>query len=116
MRPRYAAMDVLCLPTRREGFPNVVLEAGAAGVPCITTRATGAIDSVVDGTTGVLVDVGDEEGLRRAIDRLARDPALREAMSEAARERVIDEFPPERIWTGMQSVLAGRPNADVRRV
>src|SRR5581483_5756464 len=45
----YLAMDVLVLPTYREGFPNVVLEAAAAGRPAVTTTATGAIDAVVPG-------------------------------------------------------------------
>ena len=48
-------MDVFVLPTLyREGFPNTVLEAWAAERPVVTTRATGAIDSIVDGTTGFL--------------------------------------------------------------
>ncbi len=68
--------DALALPTRREGFPNVVLEAAAAGVPAITTRATGAIDSVVDGVTGMLVDVGDACGLTSRINELATSPEL----------------------------------------
>src|SRR5699024_762924 len=56
-------IDVLCLPSNREGFPNVVLEAAAAGKPAIVTRATGNVDSVVDGETGVIIDLGDVGGL-----------------------------------------------------
>lgn len=59
--PYYQLMDLLVLPTFREGFPNVVLEAQASGVPVITTFATGAIDSVIDNVTGSLVEPGNSE-------------------------------------------------------
>lgn len=112
----YAAMDVLCLPTRREGFPNVVLEAAAAGVPAVTTRATGAVDSVVDGRTGLLVDVDDVAGLRAALVRLASDPELRERLGRAARERARDEFQPETVWAGIAAVMEGAAAPHVTRI
>lgn len=112
----YSAMDVLCLPTRREGFPNVVLEAAAASVPAVTTRATGAIDSVVDGETGLLVDVDDVEGLIHALRQLASDPKSRRAMGDAARRRVDDRFLPEQIWGGLASILANDPAPHVSRI
>jgi glycosyltransferase involved in cell wall biosynthesis len=105
----YAGMDVLALPTDREGFPNVVLEAALAEVPAITTRATGARDSVVPGVTGWLVDVGSPAQLAEAIRACARDrDAVREA-GRAARERALLEFRPQRIWSGLESIyLEGR--------
>ena len=66
VRPYFACMDVHVLPTLREGFPNVVLEAGAMGVPTVTTRATGSVDSVEHDVTGLLVAVNDPEGLADA--------------------------------------------------
>lgn len=102
-----SAMDVLCLPTLREGFPNVVLEASSVGMPTITTRATGAVDSVVDGVTGFLFDVGDTDALLRHIRTLADDDDLRERMGAAARQRVLTEFQPERIWSGVEEILQG---------
>src|SRR5664280_1037036 len=58
VRPYLALMDVHVLPTLREGFPNVVLEASAMGLPTVTTDATGAIDSVRHGETGLIVKTG----------------------------------------------------------
>lgn len=112
----YPAMDALCLPTRREGFPNVVLEAAAVGVPTITTRATGAVDAVVDRVTGLLVDVDAPGQLATAIRALVADPAGRRALGAAARERVAEHFTPEHIWSGIESIMRGAPAPHVRRI
>lgn len=108
-----AAADVLVLPTRREGYPNVVLEANACGVPVVTTRATGAKDSVVDGVNGLLIDVDDAEGLADALQTLHRDEVRRSELATRARERVLTRFEPARIWDGLDSVYRGRPSDDV---
>ena len=84
----YAAMDVLVLPTRREGFPYALLEAAAMELPVVATRATGCVDAVVHGETGLLVDIGDTESLARAISVLLDDKVLRKTMGTQARQRV----------------------------
>lgn len=114
--PFYAMMDMLCLPTRREGLPTVVLEAAAAGLPTVTTRATGARDAVVDGATGILVDVGDAPAMAAAMTKLATSPRLRDVMGEAARDRVLREFVPVRLQHGTNSILRGQPSADIRHI
>ncbi|RMB61889.1 glycosyltransferase family 4 protein [Tessaracoccus antarcticus] len=105
-------LDVLCLPTRREGFPNVVLEAASAGIPTVTTRATGAIDSIVDGETGILVDVDDSEGLVVTLNMLADDASLVQRLGKAARERAVNDFQPETIWRGLADILSDRYEAE----
>jgi glycosyltransferase involved in cell wall biosynthesis len=95
--PWYRAMDVVVLPTRREGFPNAVLEASASGVPVITTLATGARDAVVPEVTGLLVPPGYPEAIREAILKLLQDEARRRAMGAAARRWVIEHFSEERV-------------------
>ena len=89
----YHLMDVLVLPTYREGFGLVNIEAQAAGKPVVTTRATGAIDSVQDGKTGLLVPVGDAQALARAIGSLLGDAAKRKEMGRRGQEWVTREFP-----------------------
>ena len=99
--PYYLAMDIFVLPTRREGFPNTVLEAQAAGKPVITTEATGAADSVLNNITGLLVPVGDVAELARALEQLLADPSLGVRFGKAGQERVSREFVQERIWSAL---------------
>ena len=66
--PYYHVMDVLAFPTHREGFGNAAIEANAAGKPVVAARATGVVDSVIDGVTGILVPVGDAGALAEALD------------------------------------------------
>lgn len=96
--PYYLAMDLFVLPTHREGFPNTVLEAQAAGRPVVTTTATGAVDSIVDGETGVLVPVGDSQALADAISQILANSELARRLGGAGRERVEREFRQEVVW------------------
>lgn len=97
-RPYFLAMDVHCLPTRREGMPTVVLEASALGVATITTDATGARDSVIDGVTGLVVPVDDVDALADAIRALAANPTLRASLGSGARAHVIEHFDRPRVF------------------
>jgi glycosyltransferase involved in cell wall biosynthesis len=97
VRPYFALMDVHVLPSLREGFPNVVLEASAMGLPTITTDATGAIDSVRHGETGLIVKTHDPRGLADAIKTLLGDRELASQYGAEARRWVIDEFQPRTI-------------------
>lgn len=96
--PYYTAMDVLCLPTYREGFPNVPLEAAAMRLPVVATRIPGCVDAVVDGETGLLAPPYDAPALAEALARYFDDPALREAHGQAGYVRVRRDFRPQAIW------------------
>lgn len=85
-------MRALCLPTLREGFPNVVLEAGATGIAVVTTDATGAVDSVIPERTGLMVPAGDARQLAGALQRVIEDPRLAEGLGAAARDFVVENF------------------------
>jgi glycosyltransferase involved in cell wall biosynthesis len=95
--PYYRAMDMLVLPTWREGFPNVVLEAAATGIPVITTLCTGSRDSVVPEVTGLLIPPGYPEAIFEAVLSLLRNPARRRRMGVAARAWVLEHYVDERV-------------------
>jgi glycosyltransferase involved in cell wall biosynthesis len=88
----YRAMDIMVLPTWREGFPNVVLEAAATGIPVVTTLSTGSRDAVVPEVTGLLVPPGYPEAICEAVLQLLRDSNRRHRMGRAARAWVIERF------------------------
>jgi glycosyltransferase involved in cell wall biosynthesis len=100
----YAAMDVVVLPTYREGFPNVLLEAAAMEKPVVATRVTGCVDAVRDGHTGLLVPPRRGDALAGALRVYLRDPARRTTDGVAARAHVEQHFARERIWSELEAV------------
>ena len=96
-----AAADVLCLPSRREGFGLVVIEAASAGVPAIASRIYGITDAVIDGETGLLHTPDDVGEIVRCMAHLRDDPELRLRLGAAARKRAIEDFSQERVTVAL---------------
>lgn len=87
-----AAADFLVLPSHREGFGAVIIEAAACGIPSIGTRIYGLTDAIVEGKTGILVPPGNSRALARAMISLGRQHGMRQAMGRAARRRAQRDF------------------------
>ena len=87
------SLDYFLLSSHWEGFSIAILEAMAAGLPVIATRVTGADEAIVDGETGILVNVGDVNGLADAVCKLIEDVDFAKSMGVAARKRAESEFP-----------------------
>jgi glycosyltransferase involved in cell wall biosynthesis len=90
--PLNAGFDLVVQASDREGLPNALLEAGAAGRPMVATAAGGTAEIVVDGTTGLLVPIGDREALTAALRRLVVDAGLRIQLGSRARENITGRF------------------------
>ncbi len=84
-----AQADIFCLPSYREGIPNALLEACAAGLPIVATDVPGCRDVVTSGVNGLLVPVKNSEALADALETLILDRELRLKMGVAAREIAI---------------------------
>ncbi|WP_426664064.1 glycosyltransferase family 4 protein [Rhodanobacter aciditrophus] len=87
-----ASVDVVVLPSHREGLPRTLVEAAACGLPLITTDVPGCREVVTDGVDGLLVPKGDGEALAHAIRRLREDPELARRLGDAARRKARSQF------------------------
>lgn len=105
--PYYFAMDVLCLPTKREGFGNVIIEAAAHGTPQIASAVTGCVDAVEDGVTGHLVPPDDVGAWVNALQEMLLNESYRARLGSAGRARVQREFTRRRLWDLIDAFYEG---------
>lgn len=96
--PFYAVMTVLALPSYREGFPNVVLEAAAMEVPTVGFRSTGIVDAIEDGVTGDVVAQRDVDALAARLTDYLIDSEHARSVGRRARERVERSFSRQAVW------------------
>ena len=86
------AADFLCLPSHREGFGSVIIEAAAVGIPAIGSQIYGISDAIIDKQTGLLFEVKNISQLRDRIQMLLEDENLRESLGSNARRNVEHYF------------------------
>ena len=98
-----AISNVLCLPSYREGFGSIVIDAAAAGIPTIGSNIVGLVDSIEDGKTGILVPAGDIDGLVQAMLSLIEDPQHCKEMGVAARHRVETYFTADQMYAALKT-------------
>ena len=92
VRPFYEKSDVLVFPSYREGFPNVVIEAGAMGLPSIVTDINGSREIIVNEENGIIIPPQNEEKLYEAMMWIVEHPQERMRMAEKARPMVAERF------------------------
>ncbi|MEZ4515324.1 MAG: glycosyltransferase [Chloroflexota bacterium] len=92
-----AQIDIVVLSSHYEGFGVVLVEGMAYGKPVIASAVGGVMDVVEDGVTGILFPEGDADALAKGILALSIDQQLYKRMTQAARERYLDRFTPERV-------------------
>jgi glycosyltransferase involved in cell wall biosynthesis len=99
----YALMDVFVLPSHREGFPRVLLEAAAMGVPAVVTDVRGCREAVEHGRNGLHVPLRDVSALADAILRLLLDRGLAGRLGEQAREIAAERFDERRVFATVRA-------------
>lgn len=87
-----SAADVLCLPSYREGFGSVVIEAAAVGIPAIASRIYGLTDAILEGETGLLHDAHDIDAIKKCLESLTNNQNLRTTLGKQAMARAIKDF------------------------
>lgn len=92
VRPWFAAADALVFPSYREGFPNVVIEAGAMGLPSIVTDINGSREIIIDGKNGLIIPPHNSDCLFQAMETLLKDTEKRNKMALASRELIVSRY------------------------
>jgi glycosyltransferase involved in cell wall biosynthesis len=111
-----AASDILCLPSYREGFGTVLINAAAVGIPAIAARIYGSEDAVIDGVTGLLHRAGDADDLVRCMTELACNAQLRARMGLQARERACRDFSQEVVTAAVVDFYSRLLPGEVRAI
>lgn len=98
VRPYLAIADVLTFPSYREGFPNVVMQAGAMNLPSIVTDINGCNEIISEGDNGLIIPVKDQNALYSAMLRLLKDENLRFSIASKARGEIIMNYERKELW------------------
>ena len=101
IRPYLIAADALVFPSYREGFPNVVLQAGAMDLPAIVTDINGANEIIKDGQNGIIIPPKDEKALYNAMVSFIEEPQRISSMASKARDMVRTRYSQQDVWNAL---------------
>ena len=107
VRPFLAAADALVFPSYREGFPNVVLQAGAMGLPSLVTDINGCNEVITDGVNGRIIQPRDREALLEMMNLFVEDAEQVSAMAEQARAIVCERYDQQDVWKALLEMYVG---------
>ena len=98
VRPWFAAADALAFPSYREGFPNVVMQAGAMELPCVVSDINGCNEIILEGENGLIIPSHDAAALYQAMKRMMKDKALYMHCQQNARSLISSRYKQEDVW------------------
>jgi len=103
VRPFLAIAQTLVFPSYREGFPNVVMQAGAMGLPAIVTDINGCNEIVIEGENGTIIPPKNEPALYTAMENMMVNPSYRDGLAEHARRMIVDRYEQRLVWETLLS-------------
>jgi glycosyltransferase involved in cell wall biosynthesis len=103
VRPYFAISDVLVFPSYREGFPNVVMQAGAMGLPSIVTDINGCNEIIEPRKNGIIIPVKDKKAIFDAMFSMLSDTDLRNTCCANARNLINSRFQQDKIWQALET-------------
>ncbi len=98
VRPYFAISNALVFPTYREGFPNVVMQAGAMNLPCIVTDINGCNEIIIEDKNGIIIPVKDESAIFEAMKSFISDSEKLQEMKENARQLIVSRYEQKIVW------------------
>jgi glycosyltransferase involved in cell wall biosynthesis len=98
VRPYFSVSDVLVFPSYREGFPNVVMQAGAMGLPSIVTDINGCNEIVIEGENGCVIPVKNIEILYSSMKKILEDEILMSHLQQNARQMIVSRYEQSVVW------------------
>ena len=111
VRPYFAISDCLVFPSYREGFPNVVMQAGAMGLPCIVSDINGCNEIIEDTKNGYIIPVRDKEAVKETLIRILENKEEYSKMQQNAREMIVSRFDQKIMW---ESILQEYRNFEAK--
>jgi glycosyltransferase involved in cell wall biosynthesis len=104
IRPYLLIADALTFPSYREGFPNVVMQAGAMGIPSIVTDISGSNEIIIEGKNGVIIPPQNEDALLHAMNDFLNNSELVKSMANQARQLIANRFNQQKVWEELLKV------------
>jgi glycosyltransferase involved in cell wall biosynthesis len=101
VRPYFAISDALVFPSYREGFPNVVMQAGAMGLPSIVTDINGCNEIIIEGRNGTIIPAKDPITLRKKMELFLTDQTLVEKLRVNTRAMVTSRYEQKIVWEAL---------------
>jgi len=101
VRPYFAISDALVFPSYREGFPNVVMQAGAMGLPSIVTNINGCNEIIVEGQNGIIIPVKNTEAIQIAIQKMIEDNDYYNKLKHNARPMIQSRYEQKVVWEAL---------------
>lgn len=103
VRPYFSISDVLVFPSYREGFPNVVLQAGAMGLPSIVSNINGCNEIIIEGENGMIIPVKDSDAIYEAMQKMVEDDIFKAQMQTQTRGMIVSRYQQQVVW---EAILA----------
>ena len=103
VRPYLAIANVLVFPSYREGFPNVVMQAGAMGLPSIVSDINGCNEIIIEQENGLIIPVKDEMAIFLAMKKMVTNSSLTSKMKDNSRQMIVSRYEQKVVWEAILS-------------
>ena len=101
VRPYFAISNALVFPSYREGFPNVVMQAGAMGLPSIVSNINGCNEIIIENQNGIIIPVKNTMAIFDAMKKMVENAAFYNQLKENSRKRIVDNYEQKVVWNAI---------------